>query len=90
LENGFAYKPGLFALIQLGQGAQTSAEKAGKDVTALKKSLNEAKKAYKAVDASELTYCDAIRSLRASIRNLKGTPEAEHALINRFPTEPLF
>ena len=79
LENGFAYKPGLFALVQLGQQAQKSAEKAGKDVTALKKSLT-------SVEA----HCDAIRSLRASIRELKGTPEAEHALINRFPTEPLF
>ena len=90
LKNGFAYKPGLFALIQLGQQGQKSAEKAGMDVTALKKSLNEAKKAHRAVDASEETHCDAIRSLRSSIRDLQGTPEAAHALINRFPTEPLF
>ena len=34
--------------------------------------------------------CDAIRALRGAIRDLKGTPEAEHPLINRFPTDPLF
>jgi hypothetical protein len=34
--------------------------------------------------------CDAIRTLRAAIRNQQGTPESKHPLINRFPTEPLF
>ena len=90
LENGFAYKPGLFALIELGQKAQLSAEAMGQDVTALKKALNAAKPVYKMATATDEAHCDAIRSLRASIRNLKGTPESAHAAINRFPTDPRF
>jgi hypothetical protein len=90
LENGYAYKPGLFALIQLGQRAQTSAEQAGQDVAALKKALNEAKKACRTADASDEMHCDAIRSLRAAIRDLDGIPEAANRFVNRFPTDPVF
>ena len=90
LENGFAYKPGLFALIELGQKAQLSAEAMGQDVTALKKALNAAKPVYKRTTASDEAYCDAIRNLRASIRNLKGTSESAHPAINRFPTDLRF
>ena len=116
LKNGYAYKPGLFALIKLGERARKSAEKSGRDVSALKEALNAAKRAYEtvgegredfpsygdgggqvgretfpaSVDIMDEMHCDAIRALRAAIRNQKGATEAKHPLINRFPTEPLF
>jgi arylsulfatase A-like enzyme len=90
LKDGFAYKPGLSALMKLGRKAAASAGKAGADTAELEAALSVAEKQYAAEPIQEKEMCDAIRSLRAAIRNLRGTPEAKHPLINRFPTEPLF
>ena len=90
VQDGYAYKPGLYALIQLGKQAQASASWAGLDVSALNDSIAKAQAQYVTETIEEQPICDAIRSLRGAIRDLKGTPEAEHPLINRFPTDPLF
>jgi len=90
LKNGYAYKPGLFALIKLGKQALASSAKVGLDSSALKAAFATAQQQYDAEIIEEKTMCDAIRALRAAIRSQTGTPEAKHALINRFPTEPLF
>ena len=90
LKNGYAFKPGLFALIKLGKEAQKSGGKARQDTTVLAAALAKAGIAYAAGGLSDLEHCDAIRGLRGAIRNQVGAPEAGHPLINRFPTEPLF
>ena len=90
VQDGYAYKPGLYALIQLGKQAQVEASRAGLDVSPLKDSLAKAQAQYVTETIEEQPMCDAIRALRGAIRDLKGTPEAEHPLINRFPTDPLF
>ena len=90
LKNGYAYKPGLSSLIKLGQKAQVSASGAGQAASALKAALGTARAQLAAETIQEEQICNAIRSLRAAIRDQKGTPEAKHPLINRFPTEPLF
>ncbi len=90
VQNGFAYKPGLFALIQLGKQAQTSAVQAGSGTAALKVALATAQQQYDSKTIEEKPIGDAIRALRGAIRNQAGTPESDHPLINRFPTDPLF
>lgn len=90
LEHGYAFRPGLFALIKLGKQARAASVKAGLDTSALESALATAQVQCSAEVVEEKPMCDAIRALRAAIRNQKGTPEAAHSLINRFPTEPLF
>ena len=90
LKNGFAYKPGLSALIKLGDKARQSAEKGRQDTTLLRVALASARQAYESEDKSDVMHCNAIRVLRAAIRNQKGAPEAKNYFINRFPTDPLF
>ena len=90
LQNNYAYKPGLFALIKLGKQAAASAAKSGLNASTLNAALATANKWYAADSATDAQYCDAIRALRGAIRNQAGVPEAEHPLINRFPTDPLF
>ena len=90
LADGFAYKPGLFALIELGREAQTSAREAGLDLSDLNAAMATAQRQYAVEVIEEKAITDTIRDLRAAIRNLDGTAEAKHPLINRFPTDPLF
>jgi len=90
LENGFAYKPGLYALMQLGKQAQAAANKAGVETDPLQVALATAQQLYADETFNELAVIDAIRTLRAAIRNQKDAPQAKHPLINRFPTDPLF
>jgi len=90
LKNGYAYKPGLYSLIKLGERAQQSGKKASQDTTALSSAIASAKIAYATDNLSDEGHCDALRALRGAIRNQKGVTEAKHPLINRFPTEPLF
>ena len=90
LENGYAYRPGLFALVKLGEAALAAGTEKKLDTAALKTALAAAQEAYAAEETTETAYCDAIRSLRGAIRDLDGVPQAKHALLNRFPTDPLF
>ena len=85
LKNGYAYKPGLFSLIKLGEIAFASTADAG-----LGAAIAAAKSTLEEESASEEQYCDAIRLLRAKLRKQKGTDEFAHPALNRFPTDPLF
>ena len=90
LKNGYAYKPGLFSLVRLGTRALISARNAGQGVSALETALKAAKLQLAEETIQEAQICKAIRNLRAAIRNQKGAPAANHPLINRFPTDPLY
>ena len=90
LKNGYAYKPGLYSLIQLGEKAVSNAKKQKLDVTGLQKALKEAEEQYQVEKIEVVDFSDAIRSLRAEIRKLKTVPQSRHYTINRFPTDPLF
>jgi arylsulfatase A-like enzyme len=86
LKNGYAFRPGLYALIQL---AEQAANTVG-DSPKLTKTIIAAKQAYKADQLPDTAYFTAIRELRHAIRSETATSESRHPNINRFPTEPLF
>ena len=90
LKNGFAYRPGLYSLIQLGEDALSAAGKQSPDTQSLKKSLSIAHKHQLNDKLDVVQISDSIRSLRAEIRNLKQVPQSKHYAVNRFPSEPLF
>ena len=83
LKNGFAYKPGLFALIRLGEQVEAKSP-------VLISALAVAKTQLADEPVQEKPMCDSIRMLRAAIRDQKGTDESAHPALNRFPTDPLF
>ena len=90
LENGYAYKPGMYALIDLGKVALKAAKKEKLNTTPLSLALQVAVKQYQSAKIEVVAFSDAIRSLRAEIRKLETVPQSQHYTINRFPTEPLF
>jgi arylsulfatase A-like enzyme len=90
IKNGFAYKPGLYSLIQLGEDALGEANKQKLSTKQLEKRLSVAKKLYTSPKFDRLALSDTIRSLRAEIRKLEKVPQSKHYTINRFPTDPLF
>ena len=90
LENGYAYKPGMYALIELGKAALKAAKKQKLNLDGLEKALNVAQTQYQSAKIEMVAFSDAIRSLRAEIRKLKQVPQSQHYTINRFPSEPLF
>jgi hypothetical protein len=90
LENGYAYKPGMYALIELGKVALKAAKKQKLSFDGLEKALNVAQKRYQSAKIEVVAFSDAIRSLRAEIRKLETVPQSRHFTINRFPSEPLF
>jgi len=90
LKHGYAYRPGVFAMVKLGKLARESSEKAGLDTTALDVAIAAAKAQLASEVLKEESVCEAIRALRAAIRGQKGIPEARHWALNRFPTDPLF
>jgi hypothetical protein len=90
LKNGYAYKPGMYALIELGEKALSAAHNQNLGTQSLEKSLSTARKFYHHKNLEVDKVSDAIRSLRAEIRQLKQVPQSRHYAINRFPTEPLF
>ena len=90
VENGFAWHPGLVALAKLGTATLGDAKKLGLDTRELTSSLASAKALLAEKQIESEKYPDVIRSLRAAIRNAKGTPGSQLTVINRFPTDPLF
>lgn len=83
LKDGYAYKPGLYALIQLSESALK--ELKGENTAALKKSLRAAKGIYtKVIEAK--AYATAIQNLRYELAKFKGVvPEADHVCLHYFP-----
>jgi arylsulfatase A-like enzyme len=90
LKNGYAYKPGLFALITLGESARKSSQQAGVKTSSLDEAIAAAKLVYQNAEATEVVHCDAIRALRRVIRELDGAPESSNLFINRYPYDPVF
>ena len=90
LENGYAYKPGMYALIDLGNVTLKAAKKQNLNLDGLEKALDLAQKQYQSTKIEVVAFSDAIRSLRAEIRKLETVPQSQHYTINRFPSEPLF
>lgn len=90
LAEGYAWKPGLAALIKLGQSAAASAVEAGENPEPLNKAIEAARKIQADPSATDSAHADTIRSLRAAIRGQQGAPEAKNKFINRFPHEPKF
>ena len=84
-QHSYEYRPGLYALIQLGREVVAEMKGLGKSDPTLKQKLALAEKVYAAGKASEKEYHVAIRDLRHSIRNLKGTiPQADNYYLNLF------
>jgi hypothetical protein len=90
LKDGYAWKPGLSALIKLGERAAASAAADGKDSNDLMKSIEAAKKSYADPQATESSLASSVRHLRAAIRHQEGTPESRNEFVNRFPYDPKF
>jgi arylsulfatase A-like enzyme len=90
LANGFAWRPGLHALVKLGGQARASAIGNGLDTAALDKALAAASGLLAEDGTSTEAFANGVRALRKSIRELEGIEEAAHPCLNRFPTEPLF
>jgi arylsulfatase A-like enzyme len=86
VKDGYAFKPGLYALIKMGEQAAKSSGDNSKLIAA----ISSAKTAYAADSLSDEAYGDAIRTLRGAIRNQTSAPDSKHPLINRFPTDPRF
>ena len=90
LDENYPYRPGLFALIELGKQALESSRKAGLDTGALEEALVTANLIYPTERQGEIVYANVFRELRSAIRNQKGIAEAETRVLNLFPKEPLF
>ncbi|MDF7823601.1 sulfatase [Pontiellaceae bacterium B12227] len=85
LVDGYAFRPGLFALIELGEQAVAELKHSGKSNPALQNEIKRAKAVYAKGKASDMEYCDTIRALRGSIRDLKGTvSQADNYHLNLF------
>ncbi|MEO1855925.1 MAG: sulfatase [Rubritalea sp.] len=85
LKDGFAYKPGLFSLIQLSESALKGLK--DQDTAALESSLQAAKGVY-AHSVEEKTYATAIRNLRRELAKFKGVvDEADRDCLHYFPRD---
>ena len=87
LKNAFPWKPGLSALIKLGDQAVGSSTG---DTTALKNALAAAKKTHADPKAGDAAHADAMRALRAAIRSQKDAPQSRNEFVNRFAFDPKF
>lgn len=76
LKDGFAYRPGLLSLIQIGEHAYAKLARQGIDAAGLEKALAAAKTTSEK-PVQEKPYAVAIRTLRQAIRHFDGQiPEA--------------
>ena len=83
LKDGYAYKPGLDALIQLSESALKGLK--GKDTSALETALLAAS-SVTAKKVEEKTYASAITNLRKALAKFKGVvTEADHECLHYFP-----
>jgi hypothetical protein len=83
LEDGYAYRPGLEAMIQHARVAKSQAQKASLSTNALDDAVQSALKVVQQpVDAN--AYMLEIRNLRKAIRSLD-IPAARHRVLNWFP-----
>jgi arylsulfatase A-like enzyme len=87
----YSFRPGLFALIQLGKDAEAELKSKGKDDATLQRELTKAQELYAKGTGSDKEYCATLKSLRDSIRNLKGTvSQADNYYLNLFRQSSAF
>lgn len=87
LKHAWPYRPGLFALVKLGDAAAAalSDSNSSLDRAPLQTALSQAKSTLGDTAGSDKQLSDAIRTLRNAIRNLKGhVPQAEDEYLNLF------
>ena len=87
LKDGYAFKPGLYALIKVAEDAKEALSKKNKQSDKLASSLKTAREVYQLPkkEVSIEKYCETIRALRNEVRNLKGqVPQAENFYLNQF------
>ena len=82
--DGYAYRPGLFALIECAESAQRHALAGQQDVSALQQALQQARTIVQQPVAEE-PYTLAMRTLRNAIGGLD-VPEAKLEVLNQFET----
>ncbi len=83
--HAYEFRPGLFALIQLGKEAIGELKAGGRTDSALKEKIAPAENVYAAEKASKKQYHAAIRGLRHAIRDLKGSvSQADNHYLNLF------
>lgn len=87
VKDGYKFRPGLYALIELAEQAAAELESKGGDES-LNTEIERAKAVY-AASASEETsdevFCETLRKLRGSIRALKGeVSQADNYYLNLF------
>jgi len=82
VKDGYAYRPGLVALIRCADSAARNAKVAGLNAGALAKEMEAARKVV-AQPVEEASYAAAIRNLRRAIRALS-VPEARLPELNQF------
>ena len=85
LENGYAWKPGLYSLIKYAKSAKSEAQ----NIKELESKIQLAIKTYNSSQVDEDSYAKVIFELRKAIRN-SGTSQGKSLIINRFPTDPLY
>ena len=77
LKDGYAYKPGLHALIKLGESAMEGLVAKGNNTASLKNAIRTAKAVY-AKPVEEKAYAGAINTLRSELAAFRGiVPEAD-------------
>ena len=85
LEDAYAYKPGLYALIQLSESALQELNQQGQTAVALKQALSTAKSVY-AQPVEVNNDAAAIRQLRNELVKFKGVvPAADTECLHYFP-----
>lgn len=87
LKDGYAYKPGLYALIKLGERALRSASR---ETRSLAQALEAARQTLSDPGAGESAFADAVRVLRSAIRSQGDAPESRDPLLVRFQFDPAF
>jgi len=85
IQDGYAYRPGLLALIVMAESAHRSAVASGQDSAALNTAIAAAR-SVAAQPVEEKPYALAMRQLRGEIRKLK-VPEAARPILNQFKSE---
>lgn len=85
LKHAYPFRPGLYALIQLGKEARSEMRRLNKKSQPLLSAIKKAELIYAVDEASDKEYCDSMRSLRNAIRDLKGiVPQADSRYLNLF------
>ncbi len=88
LKNGYAYKPGLVALIKHAESAMRSGETAGVDTRPLAAGITEARRVVQQ-PVDEALYSQTMHDLALRIRAISGIPEAKHDSLIFMTQQPL-